>query len=110
MLVEGPVALHDVAGVDVTAAEMILHRITVVTKLHHLTLEVGALVDAYAVGALAGLKRDGQGKYKIRTGNAWSSSTPFVTGVSIMRMLISYDIILHFFAQHLFLNVEFQVC
>lgn len=55
VLVEGPVAVHDIAGIDVTAPKMILHRLAVLTELHHLTLEVGSLVDAHAVGPLAGL-------------------------------------------------------
>lgn len=67
VLVQGPVTVHDVAGVDVTAAEMILHRLTVLAELHHLALEVGPLVDAYAVGALPGLETDSGVKYKIRT-------------------------------------------
>lgn len=58
MLVEGPVAVHDVAGVDVTAAEVVLHGLAVVAELHHLALEVGPLVDADAVGALAGLQAE----------------------------------------------------
>lgn len=56
VLVQGPVAVHDVAGVDVAAAEMILHRLAVLTELHHLTLEVGPLIDAHAIGALTGLE------------------------------------------------------
>lgn len=56
VLVQSPVAVHHVAGVDVMTVEMILHRITVVAELHHLSLEVGAPVDAEAVGALTGLR------------------------------------------------------
>lgn len=56
VLVEGPVAIHHVAGVDVMAVEMILHWITVIAELHHLALEVGASVDTDAVRALAGLR------------------------------------------------------
>ena len=62
MLVQGPVAVHDVAGVDVAAAEVILHRVTVLAELHHLALEVGPLVDAHAVGPLAGLEEHGGGE------------------------------------------------
>lgn len=49
MLVQGPVAFHHIAGVDVPVAEALLHRLAVVAELHHLTLEVRALVDAQAV-------------------------------------------------------------
>lgn len=49
MLIQGPVAFHHIAGVDVPAAEALLHGFAVVTKLHHLTLEVWALIDAQAV-------------------------------------------------------------
>lgn len=56
VFVEGPVAFHHIAGVDVAAAEVILHRLAVIAELHHLTLEVGSLIDAHAVGALTGLK------------------------------------------------------
>lgn len=60
VLVHGPVAVHDVAGVDVAAAEVILHRLAVVAELHHLALEVGPLVDADAVRALTGLEKETQ--------------------------------------------------
>lgn len=67
VLVEGPVAVHDIAGIDVTAPKMILHRLAVLTELHHLTLEVGSLVDAHAVGPLAGLdEHSSKVKHKIR--------------------------------------------
>lgn len=49
MLVQGPVAVHHVAGVDVLVAEALLHGLAVVAELHHLALEVRALVDAHAV-------------------------------------------------------------
>lgn len=68
VLVEGPVALHDVAGVDVTAVEVFLHWLTVLAELHHLPLEVGTLVNADAVGALAGLEMHSEGQYQIRIG------------------------------------------
>lgn len=60
VLVESPVAVHHVAGVDVMTVETISHRITVIAELHHLALEVGASVDAEAVGALAGLRTRGE--------------------------------------------------
>lgn len=75
VLVEGPVAIHDVAGVDVTAAEMILHWLAVVAELHHLTLEVGTLVDADAVGALAGLEMYSETKYKMTASVQGAPST-----------------------------------
>lgn len=56
VLVESPVAVHHIAGVDVMTVEMILHWITVIAELHHLALEVGASVDAETVGALTGLR------------------------------------------------------
>lgn len=49
MLVQGPVAVHHVAGVDVPVAEVLLHGLAVVAKLHHLALEVRTLIDAQAV-------------------------------------------------------------
>lgn len=49
MFVQGPVAIHHVAGVDVLVAEALLHGHAVVTELHHLALEVRTLVDAQAV-------------------------------------------------------------
>lgn len=55
MLVEGPVAIHDVGGVDVTATETVLDGVTVLAELHHLSLEVWPLVDSHAVGTAAGL-------------------------------------------------------
>lgn len=55
MLVEGPVAVHDVGGVDVTATEALLDGVTVLAELHHLSLEVWPLVDSHTVGTAAGL-------------------------------------------------------
>lgn len=52
VLVKGPVAVQHVAGVDVVAAEKILHRLAVVAELHHLALKVRLLVDAHAIGPL----------------------------------------------------------
>lgn len=56
VLVESPVAIHHIAGVDVMTVEMISHRITVIAELHHLALKVGASVDAEEVGAVTGLR------------------------------------------------------
>lgn len=56
ILVQGPVAIHHVAGIDVPAVETLLHGLAVVTELHHLALEVRALVDAQAVRSPAVLQ------------------------------------------------------
>lgn len=56
VFVEGPVALQNVTGVDVTAAEAFLDRLTVLGELHRLALEVGAFIDAHAVWASASLQ------------------------------------------------------
>lgn len=53
VLVEGPVAVQDIAGVDVVAAEKILHRLTVVAEFHHLALKVRLLIDAHTIRPLA---------------------------------------------------------
>lgn len=52
VLVQGPVAVQDVAGIDVLAAETILHRLTVVAEFHHLAFKVGLLVDADTIRSL----------------------------------------------------------
>lgn len=65
VLIEGPVALHDIAGVDVAATEVILDRLTVIIELHHLALEVGTLIDTDAIWAFTGLKAHSDGKYKM---------------------------------------------
>lgn len=57
MLVEGPVAVHDVGGVDVTATEAVLDGVTVLAELHHLSLEVWPLVDSHTVGTAAGIRK-----------------------------------------------------
>lgn len=49
MLVHGPVSLQDVAGEDVAVAEALLDRLTVVSELHRVALEVRAVVDAHPV-------------------------------------------------------------
>lgn len=53
VLVEGPVAVQDIAGVDVVAAEKILHRLAVVAEFHHLALKVRLLIDAHTIRPLA---------------------------------------------------------
>lgn len=57
VLVKGPVAVQDVAGVDVVAAEEILHGLTVVAEFHHLALKVRLLVDAHTIRALTYLSK-----------------------------------------------------
>lgn len=74
VLIEGPVALHYIAGVDVPAAEMILYWLTVITEFHHLTLEIGTLIDADTVGTFAGLYSEF--KYKV---TALMQGHPFTT-------------------------------
>lgn len=49
MLIQGPVAIHHVAGIDVPVAEALLHGHAVIAELHHLALEVRTLVYAQAV-------------------------------------------------------------
>lgn len=67
LVIHGPESFHHVAGVDVAAAEVILHRLAVFTELHHVTLEVGSVVDANAVGPPSGLEEceNLQGRKKI---------------------------------------------
>ena len=60
VLVEDPVAVHDVTGVDVAVVEAVGHTGTVVHEFHHVAAEVGLLVDPHPVGA-AILRRQ-QGK------------------------------------------------
>lgn len=55
VLIQGPVSLKDVAGVDVAVAEALLDRLTVVCELHHVTLEVRALIDAHPIRPTTGL-------------------------------------------------------
>lgn len=64
MLKEGPVSLKDIAGVDVTAVEALLDRLTVVSEFHHVTLKVETLIDAHPIRPTAGLwkgQREGGG-------------------------------------------------
>lgn len=94
MLVESPVAVHHVAGVDVMTVELILHRITVIAELHHLALEVGASVDAEAVGALTGLRTHSE----ISSGGWIKLLTPehiYLTK-HIKNVMVGHDGILHF--------------
>lgn len=69
MLVQGPVAVHHVAGVDVPVAEALLHGLAVVAELHHLALEVRALINAQAVLSPAVLQGEKarKGSYVLKT-------------------------------------------
>lgn len=51
VLVEDPVAIHIITGVDVAVMETVRHTGTVIHELHHVTTEVGFLVDTQSVGA-----------------------------------------------------------
>jgi len=51
VLVEDPVAIHHIAGVDVAVVEAVRHAGAVVHELHHVAAEVGLLVDPHPVGA-----------------------------------------------------------
>lgn len=55
MLVQGPVSLNDVAGVDVVVREALLDRLAVIGELHHVTLEFRALIDAHPIRTTTGL-------------------------------------------------------
>lgn len=48
MLVEDPGPIHHITGVDLTVMEAVMHRGTVVGKLHHLSLEVRTFVNPHA--------------------------------------------------------------
>lgn len=51
VLVENPVALHDVAGVNVTEMEAIVHVGAVIHELHHVSHHVGPVIDPHLVGS-----------------------------------------------------------
>lgn len=51
VLVEHPVALDHVGGEDVTVTEAVEDVGAVVHELHHVTSQVGTVVDPHAVGA-----------------------------------------------------------
>lgn len=59
LLVQQPVAVHHVAGVEVGHAEAVLHVWAVVHQLVHLAGHVEALVKPHPVGALV-LTQDGR--------------------------------------------------
>lgn len=51
VLVEDPVTLHDVAGVNVTEAEAVVHAGAVIHELHAVSHHVGPVVDPHPVGS-----------------------------------------------------------
>lgn len=50
MLVEDPVALHDITGVDVTVMKALVHVGAVIHELHHVPHHVGPVVEPHPVG------------------------------------------------------------
>lgn len=51
VLVENPVALHDVAGVNVMVTETIVHVGAVIHEFHHVSHHVGPVVCPHPVGS-----------------------------------------------------------
>lgn len=51
VLVEDPVTLHDVAGVNVTEAEALVHVGAVIGELHCVSHHVRPVVDPHPVGS-----------------------------------------------------------
>lgn len=49
VLIEDPEAVHNITGVDVAVVETVRHTGAVIHELHHMTAEVGLLVDAQSV-------------------------------------------------------------
>lgn len=61
VLVEDPVALHDVAGINVTEAETVVHVGAVVHELHALSHHLRPVVDSHLVGSsVLWLDREGE--------------------------------------------------
>ncbi len=56
MLIEGPVALQDIARVEAAALETFMNGLAVITEFHHLTLEIWPIVDTDAVGSITFLQ------------------------------------------------------
>lgn len=50
ILIEDPVAIHNVTGVDMAMVETIRHTGTVIHEFHHVTAEVGLLIDTHPIG------------------------------------------------------------
>lgn len=51
MLIEDPVALHDVAGINVTEAEAVIHVGAVIHELHSVSHHIRPVVDSHPVGS-----------------------------------------------------------
>lgn len=51
VLVEGPEALHTVAGVDAVVTEAIVDIGAVIGELHHVSVHLGPVVDSHTVGS-----------------------------------------------------------
>lgn len=51
VLVEDPVALHDIAGVNITVAEALVHIGAVIHELHCVSQQVGPVIDPHPVGS-----------------------------------------------------------
>lgn len=56
VLIEGPVALHDIARVNAAALETLMNGLAVITEFHHLTLEIWPIIDPDAVGSITFLQ------------------------------------------------------
>lgn len=50
VLVEDPVSVHNITGVNVTVVETVRHTGTIIHELHHVAAEVRLLKDAQPVG------------------------------------------------------------
>lgn len=49
VLIEDPVAIHNITGVDMAMVETVRHTGTVIHELHHVTAEVGLLIDTHPI-------------------------------------------------------------
>ncbi len=56
VLIEGPVALQDIARVEAAALETFMNGLAVIAEFHHLTLEIWPIVDTDAVGSITFLQ------------------------------------------------------
>lgn len=52
VLIEQPVSIKHIAGMDVVVVKTVIQRWAVVSKLHHLTAKVRMLVDSHSVRSL----------------------------------------------------------
>lgn len=86
VLIEDPIAVHDITGVHVAVMETVRHTGTVIHELHHVTAEVRLLVDSQSVGASILWGQRGEVSAakisKPRTNSALSSVyAPLTTGI-----------------------------